>query len=231
MNNINESKAYHKNPRKITKEKHELLSSSLAEFGDLSGVVVNVRTGEVIGGNQRTSIFKTKDTKLEITQRYAHPTSTGTMAVGYIIFGDEKFAYREVDWDEKTAESANIRANKIGGMFDFDILANEFDMDLLMESGFSEDELLNSPLGNLSKLHTVNKGDENSEWIGLPDFDVSAGDLKIIFHFENQEDMDKFEKKYGFDINKKLKTTWITSWPFKPNAVLKDLKYDTDDEK
>lgn len=230
MNNINEAQPYHKNPRKITKAQHELLSSSLAEFGDLSGVVVNIRTGEVIGGNQRSSIFKREDAKIEIIERYDTPTKTGTTAIGYVIFGDEKYAYREVDWDEKTAESANIRANKIGGIFDFDILANEFDMELLMQSGFSEDELLNSPLGNLSKLHTVNKGDENSEWIGLPDFDVDAGDLKIIFHFESQEDMDKFDKKYGFDINKKLKSTWITSWPFKENAILKDLKYDTDDE-
>ena len=120
MNNINESKEYHKNPRKITKKQHELLESSLQEFGDLSGVVVNIRTGEVIGGNQRSTIFRKEEAKIEITQRYEKPTKTGTVAIGYILFGAEKYAYREVDWDEKTAESANIRANKIGGMFDFD---------------------------------------------------------------------------------------------------------------
>lgn len=41
------------NPRKISSQQLKRLKKSLNEFGDLSGFVVNVRTGNLIGGHQR----------------------------------------------------------------------------------------------------------------------------------------------------------------------------------
>lgn len=40
------------NPRKITKSALAELKKSLEEFGDISGVVHNLETGDVLGGNQ-----------------------------------------------------------------------------------------------------------------------------------------------------------------------------------
>jgi len=48
----------------------------------------------------------------------------------------KKFAYRAVRWDAETAEKANVVANKAGGTWDFDILANEFELTDLLEWGF-----------------------------------------------------------------------------------------------
>ena len=46
-------KHYHKNPRTITKKQFADLQDSLRKFGDLSGIVHNLNTDEIIGGNQR----------------------------------------------------------------------------------------------------------------------------------------------------------------------------------
>lgn len=41
------------NPRTITKPALEALGHAMREFGDLGGVVLNVRTGNLVGGHQR----------------------------------------------------------------------------------------------------------------------------------------------------------------------------------
>ncbi len=201
MNTINETKEYHKNPRKITKKQHELLNDSLTEFGDLSGIVVNVRTGEVIGGNQRSSIFRKKNAKIEIIQHYGEPTETGTTAVGFVVVDGEKYAYREVSWDEAKSESANVRANKIGGMFDFDILANQFDIEILMESGFDESEL------GFAKIGDLNLDRDESDLDDRLDTFMNSTIKQIVLYFGSEqyeqtiEKLEKIQKEIGVDNN------------------------------
>lgn len=140
---ITDLKKYHKNPRKITAKQHEFLEESMKEFGDLSGVIVNKRTGELIGGNQRTSIFQKHAAEVQIVRNETleTPDAQGTLATGYIVFRGSKFNYREVDWDTEKEARANIIANKAGGFWDNDLLANEFDEELLMSAGFEDFEL------------------------------------------------------------------------------------------
>lgn len=140
---IRDLKAYHKNPRKISKEDFDLLASSLKEFGDLSGIIVNRTSGEVVGGNQRTNFFKQEPDQCEIVilEEYETPKAAGTVAIGFVMYNGEKYGYREVEWDEKKEERANILANKVGGSWDFDILGNSFDIDLLLDSGWKGFEL------------------------------------------------------------------------------------------
>lgn len=122
------------NPRKISAKQLAALKKSMAEFGDLSGVVVNVRTGNVIGGHQR---LKNLDPEWPIKKQ---PTNdnTGTMAAGHIDTPWGMWQYREVDWDETKEKAANLAANKHGGEWDLpklDIVLNElkeidFDLEL-----------------------------------------------------------------------------------------------------
>lgn len=106
------------NPRKISKEKLAALKKSLEEFGDLSGIVVNVRTQTMISGHQRV---KNIDADCKITKK-PHTDATGTVALGYIDTPAGRLAYREVDWPEEKEKKANIAANKHGGEFDDDLL-------------------------------------------------------------------------------------------------------------
>ena len=130
------------NPRVITAEQQRMLKESLQEYGDLSGIVFNTRTGRLVGGHQRT---KQLDPSWAIVKE---PTidSTGTTAHGYVDTPTGRLVYREVDWTEQKEKAANIAANKMGGMFDDDLLSQlmqelndqGYNMDL---TGFMGDEL------------------------------------------------------------------------------------------
>jgi len=138
---INQLKQYHRNPRKITEKMFNLLGDSIKEFGDLSGIVYNVRTQELIGGNQRTQFFKRNDKDVQITTIPVENSKVGTVAVGYVVYNGEKYNYREVDWDEKKAGQANLNANKMGGFWDNELLAGAFEMEELKLAGFEDFEL------------------------------------------------------------------------------------------
>ena len=139
MKKISQLQKYHKNPRTLSKRQFELLERDLKELGDLSGIVHDQNTNEIIGGNQRSIVFE--DAEIVIEKTYDKPTKTGTIAEGYVIWNDERYSYRQVKWTKKQSEKANIVANKAGGTFDFDILANEFELDDLLDWGFLDGEL------------------------------------------------------------------------------------------
>lgn len=112
--NVSDLKPSLSNPRKISEKRLKMLEKSMREFGDLSGIIFNRRTGNLIGGHQR---IKNLDPKWEIVRENAKD-GLGTVAKGYIKtpFGD--WIYREVDWPEKKERAANIAANKHGGEFE-----------------------------------------------------------------------------------------------------------------
>jgi hypothetical protein len=130
------------NPRKITAEQSRILKKALDRFGDLSGIVFNVRTQRLVSGHQRR---KHLDPGWEIMKSEMRD-SRGTVAVGHIVTPWGALSYREVDWDEATEKAANIVANKAGGEFDLMplkyVLAELNDGALDMElTGFDADEL------------------------------------------------------------------------------------------
>lgn len=133
------------NPRKINDWALAALESSMQAFGDLSGVVVNRRTGNVVGGHQRLKHLPA-DLDIQILEALDEPNEQGTVAYGAVDWRGEKWHYREVDVDPETEVAMNLAANQHGGVFDVPKLsellqqleADGFDMDLL---GFDQDEL------------------------------------------------------------------------------------------
>jgi 16S rRNA G966 N2-methylase RsmD len=113
------------NPRILSKHDGEALDRSLKEFGDLSGIVFNRRTGMLVGGHQRVEILKRMmgDKKVIVTSRFEQPDKVGTTALGYVLYDGKQFAYREVDWDKEWQHAANIAANRISGEFNLEMLA------------------------------------------------------------------------------------------------------------
>lgn len=102
------------NPRVISEARLRMLKKSLEAFGDLSGVVYNVETGNLVGGHQR---LKHLDPEWTIVKEKA-TDNTGTVAVGYIETPFGKFNYREVKWPLEKEMQANVAANNHGGEFD-----------------------------------------------------------------------------------------------------------------
>lgn len=138
------------NPRKITGEQLRKLKKALIEFGDLSGIVFNRRTGNVVGGHQR---LKCLPPTAMIEKTETARTRTGTVAMGTILIDGEHYSYREVDWPLDKEKAANIAANQHGGEFDDVLLADlikdlqdlpSFDVDLLGFDDLELDKLMKS---------------------------------------------------------------------------------------
>jgi hypothetical protein len=134
-------KTYHKNPRQITERQFKDLERWLEELGDLGGIVHDLNSDEVIGGNQRARVFdilKAENAPIVLTDEFDPPTRQGTVALGFIQWRGEQYGYRQVRWTARQCEQANVVANRAGGAWDWDVLANEFEMGDLLEWGFTE---------------------------------------------------------------------------------------------
>lgn len=105
------------NPRTITEKKLKMLQKALEEFGDLSGIVYNRKSKQLVGGHQRSKVLH-PTAEIIIEQKFKKPTKTGTVALGYIQIDGERFSYREVSWDETKEKAANIAANRGAGDWD-----------------------------------------------------------------------------------------------------------------
>lgn len=129
---------YSKNPRKISDAQLEQLKSNIKELGDLSGIVHDLNTDEIISGNQRSKVININECEIEIVKKYDEPNEQGTIAFGFVIFENQRLNYRQVRWNEKQREKACITANALGGEFDYKILQSEFDTELLKGCGIED---------------------------------------------------------------------------------------------
>lgn len=113
------------NPRKITKDKLELLGRSMRRFGDLSGIVKNLTTGNLVGGHQRVKHFNQDWPVILGDQALGKKAldAVGTMTQGYIKTPFGLWTYREVRWPLATEKAANLAANAHGGTFDMTAVA------------------------------------------------------------------------------------------------------------
>ena len=108
------------NPRQITTKQYNDLKESIEKFGIVDPIIIN-KDNTIIGGHQRYKIFKDiidKDSLLNIT-------------IPCVVLHLSKEEEREL----------NVRLNKNTGEFDMDILANEFDIDELVDWGFKHIDL------------------------------------------------------------------------------------------
>ena len=131
--NLSELNRNPENPRDIDEKELTMLRKSLDKFGDLSGFVVNVVSGNLVSGNQRSKVLPSVS-KIEITERYEKPNAKGTIAIGYVVVDGEKHKYREVLFDQQGG-NFNLPALKEWVM-ELDELS--IDLDLL---GFKDDFL------------------------------------------------------------------------------------------
>lgn len=138
-----------RNPRKPwrnEKQRKQFLQS-LQTFGDLSGIVFNRTTQQLVGGHKRVAEFKNQHSELRITEKLDALDACGTAAYGQVILADgTRFAYREVEWSKPKEAAANLAANKWSADWDMagvsDLLAEVKDGGFeLALTGFDDDEL------------------------------------------------------------------------------------------
>lgn len=106
------------NPRHLSQEQAEHLEASLKRFGAVDPAIINIhpdRKNIIIGGHQR----------LKTAQR----------------LGWETFPCVELELDKEKERELNIRLNKNTGGWDYDALANYFEVEELIDWGFKDEEL------------------------------------------------------------------------------------------
>jgi len=106
------------NPRVISDENLAGLEVSVEDFGDLSGIVFNTRTGQLVTGHQRVTALR----RAGATRWQASGVLSPSGAMGGVIVHPktgEQFPIRMVDWDEPTQRIANLVANNpaVAGAF------------------------------------------------------------------------------------------------------------------
>ena len=115
---LDELTDYYKNPRSLSEKEFKQLKTSLDKFGMIDKPIVNADSAHtIIGGHQRKHVLE----------------STGVKEIECWI-PDRELSDKEV-------EELNIRLNKNTGSWDFDTLANEFELDDLLDWGFEKAEL------------------------------------------------------------------------------------------
>ena len=108
---------WEKNPRALTNKQAEDITDSLRKFGIADPVIVNT-DDMIIGGHQRSRMLKMM------------------LEFGENAVVDVRVPSRTLS-EEEVAE-LNVRLNKNTGEWDFDVLANEFDLSDLISWGFEE---------------------------------------------------------------------------------------------
>lgn len=113
-----ELKAADYNPRQLSEAQFTQLKKSLEGFDVVEPIVINTFKGReniIVGGHQRVKVLES--------------------------MGVDKIPCVEVSLPIEKEKELNVRLNKNTGQFDFDMLANNFEIEDLLEWGFTEDEL------------------------------------------------------------------------------------------
>ena len=106
------------NPRQLTKDQYQNLKDSIQRFGLVDPILVNKhkdRKDIIIGGHQRVRVAKDLDI--------------------------DKVPCIELSLTYEKERELNVRLNKNTGEWDYDVLANMFEMEEFQDWGFDESQL------------------------------------------------------------------------------------------
>lgn len=167
------------NARKMDKKTKARLKKSIEEFGDISGITINSRTGHIFTGNHRWKELEETYGTLELVHlndEYYDIHKKGSGSVGYRA--------RVVDWRLVKEKQANIVANAsvVQGDFTSEIQDQLKEVDEEMESALMDD------LGLYDMMLDVPESEDDKDL----DMDESKTDLKRRKTVEdlNEEDDD-----------------------------------------
>lgn len=144
-----------KNPRFISPENFAALGRSLDTRGDLSPIIWNFKTEQLVGGHQRSKYLDVRLDDIQWIIELPEPDSVGDYKFGIFVNPktNQKYFVRGVYWSQQQEEEALLAANNSINMqgstlldqmfenFDIETLENVFDKDTIdgLLSGFEED--------------------------------------------------------------------------------------------
>lgn len=114
-----------------------------------------------------------------------------------------------------------IKDNVGFGEWNWDALANEWSELPLRDWAVDIPDI-----GEFDKVSMVNRGDESSEWLGMPQFEPADKPFKIVISFDTVETRTEFAKHVGLPIQNTASATWSNSWPLMPRDDTKNIRYE-----
>lgn len=183
------------NPRKITDKALEGLKYSLEEFGDISGIVYNKHTGNLVAGHQRVKALQEKYGDLE-------PSLSEEGTAAFVTPDGNIFKVRIVDWDIDKEKAANIAANSeaIQGEFTDELLP------LVEEISLNLPELSAKLLFNDIEMVSSKMIDDSLE-IDTKELSYKPQFGVIIICESDEEQREVFEKLQAEGYNLRVVTT------------------------
>lgn len=122
---LGDLREWERNPRELSEHDAKHLAQSLEKFNLADPLVINL-DGQIIGGHQRKRVMMVN----------------GYMAADLV---DVRMPSRQLT--DREAAELNVRLNRNAGAFDWDILANEFEVADLLDWGFTAFDLEMHDLG------------------------------------------------------------------------------------
>jgi len=170
------------NPRRISDKAAEGLEQSLFRFGDLSGIVFNQQTGELVAGHQRMEQIRKKwgDQPIQLVDKDRN-------LYGIAIDDKHFFPVRVVHWSKAMQRAANVAANsqKLSGEFTDDVAIYLMDIqkEVAEEAPNLFEEVLLNELMVESQIEAapIEFGEHS-----IPEADITT----IKFAFANNQDRD-----------------------------------------
>lgn len=177
-------KPHPKNRNKHPQDQIDGLAKILKYQGIRAPIVVSKRSNKIVKGHGMLQAIKANH--------------WDKAPVVYQDFKDDDQEWLYVQSDNAIASRSELDLSEINA--DLAELG-PFDIDLLGIKNFTVD--LNE------RINQINRGDENSEWVDMPEFQEGDNYIKLTFIFASEENRDKFVKESELTIDKKLSNVWI----------------------
>jgi len=156
------------NPRIMSPEAKDALRSSIETFSDISGIVINNTTRNVLAGNHRLEVLYETYGKENLALKEITPTLHSIMAGEK----DTGFIVRIVEWPEAKEKAANVSANS-------ELIMGEFTSGL--QDLLAEIEASGLPI--------------NLESLRFDELSLDLSDLSDAIGAENESTIDKIQKE------------------------------------
>lgn len=185
--NINEIKLNPKNRNKHPADQIERLVKIIQYQGFRTPVTISNRTGLLVAGHGR--LLAAKKLKMKEVPAIYQDFDSDEQEIAHGVSDNAIGAWAELD-----LEGINIDVPELGPDFDIDYLG-----------------IKNFSVGVSEKIHEVNSGDENSEWVEMPEFAPGEGYIRLILQFASEENRQKYCEENHLSIDRKMNKQWIVN--------------------
>lgn len=176
-----------KNRNQHPKEQIDRLAKLIEYQGIRAPIVVSKLSNKIVKGHGTLMALK----QLKIKE----------VPVVYQDFDNEDQEYAFLQSDNAIASWAELDFSGINA--DIEILGPDFDLDMLGISNFSLE-----PTDKM--VEEVNKGNENSEWVSMPDWKPGEKEIRLILYFKTEQDREKYVNEHNIEITKVMSGQWIS---------------------